>query len=101
MTFTDKEKQEFISVRKPQWEHDGYLLQERRLILGVSLRALAKKVGASASVIAKFEKGEPILRRKLVETSCWTSLEAIQLAQQKLLDNLEVNQPSCLQHRRK
>lgn len=101
MKFTAKQKQDFILVSQPQWKHDGYLLQERRLALGVSLRALAQKVGVSTSVIAKFEKGNPIQRRKLVETSCWTALESIQLAKQILLDNLEVNKPSCLQHRRR
>lgn len=94
-------KEEFILANQPQWERTGHILQEMRLALEISQKEIANRIGVSTSVISRLERGEPIQRRKLVETSYRTALEAIQLAKQKLLDNLDVHKPSCLKHGRK
>ena len=93
--------EEFVLANQPQWERTGRILQEMRLALEISQKEIANRIGVSASVIGRLERGDAIQRRKLVETSYRTALEAIQLAKQKLLDNLDVHKPSCLKHGRK
>lgn len=98
---TQFNKEEFILANQPQWERTGRILQELRLALEVSQKVIANKIGVSVSVIGRLERGEPIQRRKLLETSYRTALEAIQLVKQKILDDLDVHKPSCLKHGRK
>lgn len=93
--------EEFVLANQPQWERTGRILQEMRLALEISQKEIANRIGVSASVIGRLERGEPIQRRKLVETSYRTALEAIQLLKQKILDNLDVHVPSCLKRGRK
>lgn len=94
-------KEEFILANQAQWERNGRILQEMRLALEVSQKEISNRIGVSASVISRLERGDTIQRRRLVETSYRTALEAIQLAKQKILDKLDVHTPSCLKHGRK
>lgn len=94
-------KEDYILANQAQWERNGHILRELRLALDVSQKELSNKIGVSASVIGRLERGDVIQRRKLVETSYRTALEAIQLAKQKALDNLDVHKPSCLKQGRK
>lgn len=95
-----KSKQAFIAANQPQWKQTGLILKAMRFALEVSQKTIGDKIGVSVSVIAKLERGKPIKRRRLVETSYRTALEAIKLEKQKSLDNLNVQRLFCLKRRR-
>lgn len=79
--YYEKKRQEY-QENKRRWEKEGSNAQRQRVALKISRRELAKKIGFCDKTIAKYEKGLPIQKRKIMEVVFQTGLECIALKRQ-------------------
>lgn len=79
--YYEKKRQEY-QENKRRWEKEGSNAQRQRVALKISRRELAKKIGFCDKMIAKYEKGLPIQKRKIMEVVFQTGLECIALKRQ-------------------
>lgn len=79
--YYEKKRQEY-QENKRRWEKEGSNAQRQRVALKISRRELAKKIGFCDKTIAKYEKGLPIRKRKIMEVVFQTGLECIALKRQ-------------------
>lgn len=84
----------FVLENQGKWELVGELFRQIRGQLNLSQRAISAMIGVSTSVISRFEKGKTIFRRRMVEKSYLTAIEASKLSKLMTLQNMTT--PQCL-----
>lgn len=80
-----KKHEAYIKKMKPQWEHEGLDLRYKREMIGISQRKIGYQIGASPSLISRFELGRPVSRRKLLKRAYQTAIELFVIKQQEYL----------------
>ncbi len=69
---------ERVEQQTPLWKITGKQFKNVRQSLNITQKQISNCVGISSQVIAKFEKGEPVRSRNMLEQSYKTALEFIQ-----------------------
>ncbi len=88
MEIRRQEKLHFQEMMHPIWFCKGQNMRKMREGLKISQSEVACCVGSSVSVIARFENGEPIQRRPVIERSYETALKYIPLHRKEMVGSL-------------
>lgn len=62
-------RDEYVAAKKTDWAEIGADLKEQRLQYGLTLTEMARETGFSASTLSNFEKGRPVQRANVIESS--------------------------------
>ena len=79
--YREKKRQEY-QENKRIGEKEGSDAKRQRVALKISRRELAEKIGFCDKTIARYEKGLPIQKRRIMEVVFQTGLECIALKRQ-------------------
>ena len=70
---------EKIKKLTPQWIITGKKFKQARKKLNITRKELSKYIGISDQVIAKFEKGQSVRSRNMLQQSYQTAMDLIQI----------------------
>ena len=78
---------EKIKELTPQWIITGKKFKQARKKLNISRKELSKYIGISEQVIAKFEKGQSVRSRNMLQQSYQTAMDLIQIQRNTFINH--------------
>lgn len=70
----------------PQWIITGKKFKQARKKLNITRKELSKYIGISDQVIAKFEKGQSVRSRNMLQQSYQTAMDLIQIQRNSFIN---------------